>query len=63
MNSELYDEFLKFSSKVADRMLAEGFEDTKKAYARFGIPFQPKTVEEYERWLTEKYPMPVPDWM
>ena len=60
---DLLDEFNRLNAPIVDKMLADGFEDTKKAYAKFGMTFKPKTVEEYRDWLTEQYPMPVPDWM
>jgi hypothetical protein len=63
MKSDVYEEFLKLNTRVADQMLAKGFEQAKEAYAAFGIPFKHKTVEEYCDWLAQQYPMPVPDWM
>ena len=61
--SDLYDDFLKTNTRICDRVLADGFEQSRKAYEFLGIPFAPQTVEEYGHWLAVKYPIPVPDWM
>lgn len=58
MDRRLYEEFLQVSARCIEQMVADRFDDTKKAYKAFGMSFEPASVEEYKKWLTEKYPIP-----